>query len=77
MERTLLYMDNGDTYCGDNYDLKEAKKKLKKAGYTIAYSGRKINKYGIKVLVGINGKNAVPLWERRENGLYRATTIIL
>jgi ABC-type transport system substrate-binding protein len=70
-------MDNGDTYSGDNYDYKEAKKKLKEAGYNIAYSGRKINKYGIKVLVGINGKNNVPLWERRENGLYRATKIIL
>ena len=76
-EKTLLYLDNGDTCLHDNFTLSEAKKRLKQEGYTFAYSGRKFNNYGIKVLVGINDNNTIKLPERRNNGLYRATLICI
>lgn len=74
-ERTLLYLDNGEDCKFDNWTFAEAKKELKKNGYKKAYSGRKLNASGIKVLVGINEKNTVKLEERRKNGLYKATII--
>lgn len=76
-ERTLLYLDNGNDCLFDNWTLNAAKKHLKEKGYKTAYSGRKLNKYGIKVLVGINKENTVKLTERRKNGLYRAAIINL
>lgn len=77
MERTILYSENGDCYHGDNNSFIEAKKLLKSKGYKKAYSGRKFNNFGFKVLVGINEKNAVHLSERRKNGLFNARIINL
>lgn len=75
MEKCLLYTENGDTCLFDNYSVAEAKKILKEKGYKKAYSGRKFNKYGIRVIVGINEHNAVPITDRRKNGLYSAKEI--
>jgi len=75
MEKTLLYLDNGNDCLQDNHTFNEAKKILKAKGYKMAYSGRKFNKFGIKVLVGINENNPVKIAERRKNGLYMAKLI--
>jgi len=77
MERVLLYLENGEDCLQDNWTHKEAINKLKKEGYKKAYSGRKLNRYGIKVLVGINNKNAVFIEQRRLNGLFNARILTL
>lgn len=77
MEQTILFLENGDDYRGMNFDKKEALKILKEKGYKKAYSGRKFNKFGMKVLVGVNDKNTVKIVERRKNGLWNAKEINL
>lgn len=76
-ERTILYLNNGESYLGDNNTYKESLKILKEKGYKLAYSGRKFSANGQKVLVGINDNNIVKLRQRRENGLWRATLITI
>lgn len=77
MERVLFYSENGDVCHHDNYSASQAKEWLKRHGYKVAYTGRKLTRDGIKVIVGINDKNTVPLDQRRKNGLWNARRIVI
>ena len=73
MKNIIFYLDNGDTYLGDNYTIKDAIKKLKQEGYTKYYQGiRYFDNKKDNVIVGIDDNNKVLIPERRKNGLLYA-----
>jgi hypothetical protein len=77
MEKVLFYSENGDVCHYENGTMPDAKKWLKEKGYKKAYIGRKFTSFGIRVIVGINDSNLIPLSTRRKNGLFNAREISL
>ena len=77
-QKVMFYLNNGDTYMGDDYTEREAVRTLAQKGYHIYYTGRYeyLKRMGtlqvlhsIRVVVAINEHNTVPLERRRQNGL--------